>query len=64
MPSIYYLYDTLIFAEDVGHTNECQDNFKFLLQQAEKINIYQPEDYKKIQNIIVIWIIHILIINI
>ncbi|MDA9216228.1 hypothetical protein N9O88_00195 [bacterium] len=36
-----------VATESVGHTNEFWDNFKFLLQQAEKINIYHPEDYKK-----------------
>ena len=30
----------------IGHTDEFWKNFKFLLQEAEKINIYVPEDYK------------------
>ena len=30
----------------VGHTEEFWTNFRFLLQEAEKINIYQPVDYK------------------
>jgi hypothetical protein len=29
-----------------GHTPEFWNNFRFLLTQAEKINIYQPIDYK------------------
>lgn len=36
-----------IATESVGHTNEFWSNFKFLLQEAEKINIYTPVDYKK-----------------
>jgi hypothetical protein len=36
-----------IATESVGHTNEFWNNFKFLLQEAEKINIYTPVDYKK-----------------
>ena len=36
-----------IATESVGHTNEFWANFKFLLQEAEKINIYTPVDYKK-----------------
>jgi len=31
----------------VGHTPEFWANFKFLLIQAEKINVYTPIDYKK-----------------
>lgn len=31
----------------IGHTDEFWNNFKFLLQEAEKINIYKPKDYKK-----------------
>jgi len=30
-----------------GHTDEFWTNFKFLLQEAEKLNIYNPVDYKK-----------------
>ena len=30
----------------VGHTEEFWSNFKFLLQEAKKINIYEPIDYK------------------
>ena len=33
--------------ESVGHTPEFWNNFKFLLIQAEKIEIYEPIDYKK-----------------
>lgn len=36
-----------IATESVGHTNEFWTNFKFLLQEAFKIKIYIPEDYKK-----------------
>jgi hypothetical protein len=32
--------------KSVGHVDEFWQNFKFLLQNAEKINIYQPIDYK------------------
>lgn len=35
-----------IASKSVGHTQEFWDNFKFILQQAEKINIYTPVDYK------------------
>jgi hypothetical protein len=31
----------------IGHTPEFWDNYKFLLINAEKINIYKPVDYKK-----------------
>lgn len=31
----------------IGHTTEFWDNFKFLLIQANKINIYNPVDYSK-----------------
>ena len=30
----------------IGHTDEFWNNFKFILKQAEKINIYKPVDYK------------------
>lgn len=36
-----------IATETVGHTNEFWTNFKFLLEEATKINIYDPVDYKK-----------------
>lgn len=36
-----------VATESIGHTDEFWSNFKFLLQEAEKINIYEPEDYKK-----------------
>jgi hypothetical protein len=36
-----------IATESIGHTNEFWTNFKFLLEQAEKMNIYKPVDYKK-----------------
>jgi hypothetical protein len=31
----------------VGHTDEFWSNFKFLLEESKKINIYNPIDYKK-----------------
>lgn len=31
----------------IGHTEEFWKNFKFLLQEAKEIGIYEPEDYKK-----------------
>ena len=36
-----------VASESIGHTDEFWRNFKFLLQEAEKINIYVPVDYKK-----------------
>jgi hypothetical protein len=36
-----------VASESIGHTDEFWRNFKFLLQEAEKINIYTPVDYKK-----------------
>ena len=36
-----------VATESIGHTPEFWTNFKFLLQAAEKINIYIPVDYKK-----------------
>lgn len=36
-----------IATESVGHTDEFWKNFKFLLEEAVKIKIYSPEDYKK-----------------
>ena len=35
-----------IATESIGHTPEFWNNFKFLLQEAENINIYSPVDYK------------------
>ena len=35
-----------IATKSIGHTPEFWKNFKFLLTQAEKINIYNPIDYK------------------
>jgi hypothetical protein len=31
----------------IGHKDEFWNNFKFLLENAVKLNIYTPEDYKK-----------------
>jgi len=36
-----------IATSSVGHNDEFWANFKFLLQEAEKIGIYNPVDYKK-----------------
>jgi len=36
-----------IMTESIGHTQEFWRNFKFLLECAVNINIYQPIDYKK-----------------
>ena len=33
--------------KSIGHNDEFWTNFKFILEEAEKINIYNPEDYKK-----------------
>ena len=35
-----------IMTKSVGHTDEFWQNFKFLLQNAEKIDVYRPVDYK------------------
>lgn len=31
----------------IGHTDEFWDNFKFLIQEAKRIGVYDPVDYKK-----------------
>jgi hypothetical protein len=36
-----------IATKSVGHTNEFWTNFKFLLEEAARMNIYTPIDYKK-----------------
>lgn len=36
-----------IMTKSIGHTKEFWNNFKFLLQNAVKIGIYQPIDYKR-----------------
>lgn len=36
-----------VASESIGHTDEFWQNFRFLLQEAEEINIYQPVDYSK-----------------
>lgn len=36
-----------VATKSIGHNDEFWNNFKFLLIEAEKINIYQPVDYKK-----------------
>uniref|UniRef100_A0AB39JE67 Metal-Dependent Hydrolase n=1 Tax=Florenciella sp. virus SA2 TaxID=3240092 RepID=A0AB39JE67_9VIRU len=33
--------------ETIGHDDEFWNNFKFIIQEAKKINVYQPIDYKK-----------------
>ena len=32
--------------KSIGHTDEFWGNYKFLLEVAESINIYDPVDYK------------------
>jgi hypothetical protein len=36
-----------VASESVGHTNEFWSNFKFLLEEAKILGIYNPIDYKK-----------------
>lgn len=36
-----------VMSKSIGHTREFWLNFKFLLENAVKINIYDPKDYKK-----------------
>lgn len=36
-----------VMTDEVGHTPKFWDNMRFLLEQAVKLNIYIPEDYKK-----------------
>jgi predicted metal-dependent hydrolase len=33
--------------QSIGHNDEFWSNFKFILQESEKIGIYTPVDYKK-----------------
>ena len=35
-----------LMTKSIGHTEEFWKNFKFLLQNAKKIGIYNPVDYK------------------
>jgi len=36
-----------VATKSIGHTDEFWDNFKFLLQRANKIGVYDPIDYSK-----------------
>lgn len=36
-----------VMTKSIGHTDEFWTNYKFLLEVADSINIYQPIDYKK-----------------
>jgi len=36
-----------IMTSSIGHKQEFWENFKFLLENAKKAGIYNPEDYKK-----------------
>ena len=36
-----------IAAKSIGHNEEFWNNFKFLLEEAEIIGVYKPEDYKE-----------------
>ena len=35
-----------VASKSTGHTEEFWNNFKFLLEEADSINVYKPEDYK------------------
>ena len=36
-----------VMTDEIGHTTKFWDNMKFLLENANKIDIYKPEDYSK-----------------
>lgn len=36
-----------VMTKSIGHKQEFWENFKFLLENAKEINIYEPIDYKK-----------------
>jgi hypothetical protein len=36
-----------VMTKSVGHTKEFWDNFKFILTEANKANMYVPVDYEK-----------------
>lgn len=36
-----------VMTKSIGHTPEFWDNFKYLLEEAEHVQIYHPIDYKK-----------------
>ena len=36
-----------IASKSIGHNEEFWNNFKFLLEEAEIIGVYEPEDYKE-----------------
>ena len=36
-----------VATKSIGHKDEFWNNFKFLLEEAKKIGIYNPVDYKK-----------------
>ena len=36
-----------VMTDEIGHTPKFWDNMKFLLENANKIDIYKPEDYSK-----------------
>lgn len=36
-----------IMSKKIGHGDEFWQNFKFLLENASELGVYQPEDYKK-----------------
>ena len=36
-----------IATKSIGHTTEFWENFKFIIQNAEKVNIYNPVNYKE-----------------
>lgn len=37
-----------LMSKSIGHTEEFWDNFKYLLEEAVKINIYKKDDFNKI----------------
>ena len=36
-----------IMSDTIGHNNEFRNNFKFLLDRASEINIYEPVNYQE-----------------
>ena len=36
-----------VMTKSIGHKQEFWENFKFLLENAKEINVYNPVDYKK-----------------
>jgi hypothetical protein len=36
-----------IGTEEIGHTDKYWKNFKFIIEQAEEVGVYNPQDYSK-----------------